>query len=385
MSVITTIEDLRVLAEKRVPRMFYDYADSGSWTESTYRANESDFQKIKLRQRVAVNMENRSTASTMVGEQVAMPVAIAPTGLTGMQHADGEILAARAAKKFGVPFTLSTMSICSIEDVAQHAGEGFWFQLYVMKDRGFIERLIDRAKAANCGALVLTLDLQILGQRHKDLKNGLSAPPKLTIKNMINIATKPRWALGMLGTPRRQFGNIVGHVTGVADMSSLSSWTASQFDPGLNWGDVEWIKKRWGGKLILKGIQDVDDAHMAVQSGADALIVSNHGGRQLDGAQSSIEALPAIVDAVGQSIEVHMDGGIRSGQDVVKARALGAKGVYIGRSMLYGLGAMGEAGVTKALEIIHKELDLTMAFCGRTQMDTVDKSILLPGTFPTGR
>ena len=385
MSVITTIEDLRVLAEKRVPRMFYDYADSGSWTESTYRANESDFQKIKLRQRVAVNMENRSTASTMVGEKVAMPVAIAPTGLTGMQHADGEILAARAAKNFGVPFTLSTMSICSIEDVAKHAGEGFWFQLYVMKDTGFIERLIDRAKAANCGALVLTLDLQILGQRHKDLKNGLSAPPKLTIKNMINIATKPRWALGMLGTPRRQFGNIVGHVTGVADMSSLSSWTASQFDPGLNWGDVEWIKKRWGGKLILKGIQDVDDAHMAVQSGADALIVSNHGGRQLDGAQSSIEALPAIVDAVGQNIEVHMDGGIRSGQDVVKARALGAKGVYIGRSMLYGLGAMGEAGVTKALEIIHKELDLTMAFCGRTQMDTVDKSILLPGTFPTGQ
>ena len=385
MSVITTIEDLRVLAEKRVPRMFYDYADSGSWTESTYRANESDFQKIKLRQRVAVNMENRSTASTMVGEKVAMPVAIAPTGLTGMQHADGEILAARAAKKFGVPFTLSTMSICSIEDVAQHAGEGFWFQLYVMKDRGFIERLIDRAKAAHCGALVLTLDLQILGQRHKDLKNGLSAPPKLTLKNMINIASKPRWALGMLGTPRRQFGNIVGHVTGVADMSSLSSWTASQFDPGLNWGDVEWIKKRWGGKLILKGIQDVDDAHMAVQSGADALIVSNHGGRQLDGAQSSIEALPAIVDAVGQNIEVHMDGGIRSGQDVMKARALGAKGVYIGRSMLYGLGAMGEAGVTKALEIIHKELDLTMAFCGRMQMDTVDKSILLPGTFPTGQ
>ena len=385
MPVITTIEDLRVLAEKRVPRMFYDYADSGSWTESTYRANESNFQKIKLRQRVAVNMENRSTASTMVGQQVAMPVAIAPTGLTGMQHADGEILAARAAKKFGVPFTLSTMSICSIEDVAQHAGEGFWFQLYVMKDKAFIERLIDRAKAANCGALVLTLDLQILGQRHKDLKNGLSAPPKLTIKNMINIASKPRWALGMLGTPRRQFGNIVGHVTGVADMSSLSSWTASQFDPALNWGDVEWIKKRWGGKLILKGIQDVEDAHMAVQSGADALIVSNHGGRQLDGAQSSIEALPAIVDAVGQQIEVHMDGGIRSGQDVVKARALGAQGVYIGRSMLYGLGAMGEAGVTKALEIIHKELDLTMAFCGRTQMDTVDKSILLPGTFPTGQ
>ena len=382
MSVITTIEDLRVLAEKRVPRMFYDYADSGSWTESTYRANESDFQKIKLRQRVAVNMEGRSTATTMVGQPVAMPVAIAPTGLTGMQHADGEILAARAAQKFGVPFTLSTMSICSIEDVAKHAGEGFWFQLYVMKDRAFIERLIDRAKAANCSALVLTLDLQILGQRHKDLKNGLSAPPKLTIANMINIATKPRWALGMLGTPRRQFGNIVGHVSGVADMSSLSSWTAQQFDPCLNWGDVEWIKKRWGGKLILKGIQDVEDAYLAVQSGADALIVSNHGGRQLDGAQSSIEALPAIVDAVGSQIEVHMDGGIRSGQDVVKARALGARGVYIGRAFLYGLGAMGEQGVSKALEIIHKELDLTMAFCGRTQMDTVDKSILLPGTFP---
>ena len=382
MSVITTIEDLRVLAEKRVPRMFYDYADSGSWTESTYRANESDFQKIKLRQRVAVNMEGRSTATTMVGQPVAMPVAIAPTGLTGMQHADGEILAARAAKKFGVPFTLSTMSICSIEDVAKHAGEGFWFQLYVMKDRAFIERLIDRAKAANCAALVLTLDLQILGQRHKDLKNGLSAPPKLTIANMINIATKPRWALGMLGTPRRQFGNIVGHVSGVADMSSLSSWTAQQFDPCLNWGDVEWIKKRWGGKLILKGIQDVEDAYLAVQSGADALIVSNHGGRQLDGAQSSIEALPAIVDAVGSQIEVHMDGGIRSGQGVVKARALGARGVYIGRAFLYGLGAMGEQGVSKALQIIHNELDLTMAFCGRTQMDTVDKSILLPGTFP---
>ena len=382
MTVITTIEDLRVLAEKRVPRMFYDYADSGSWTESTYRANESDFQKIKLRQRVAVNMEGRSTATTMIGQHVAMPVAIAPTGLTGMQHADGEILAARAAKKFGIPFTLSTMSICSIEDVAKHAGEGFWFQLYVMKDRPFIERLIDRAKAANCSALVLTLDLQILGQRHKDLKNGLSAPPKLTLANMFNIATKPRWALGMLGTSRRQFGNIVGHVSGVADMSSLSSWTASQFDPCLNWGDVAWIQKRWGGKLILKGIQDVEDAKLAVQSGADALIVSNHGGRQLDGAQSSIEALPAIVTEVGHQIEVHMDGGIRSGQDVVKAYALGAKGVYIGRSMLYGLGAMGEEGVTKALEIIHKELDLTMAFCGRMQMDKVDKSILLPGTFP---
>ena len=311
-----------------------------------------------------------------------MPVAIAPTGLTGMQHADGEILAARAARKFGIPFTLSTMSICSIEDVAQHAGEGFWFQLYVMKDRAFIERLIDRAKAANCGALVLTLDLQILGQRHKDLKNGLSAPPKLTIANMINIATKPRWALGMLGTRRRQFGNIVGHVSGVADMGSLANWTAQQFDPALNWGDVEWIKQRWGGKLILKGIQDVEDAKLAVRSGADALIVSNHGGRQLDGAQSSIEALPAIVQAVGGQIEVHMDGGIRSGQDVLKARALGARGTYIGRPFLYGLGAMGEAGVTQCLEILHKELDLSMAFCGHTQIETVDRSILLPGTYP---
>ncbi|MDP2261556.1 MAG: alpha-hydroxy acid oxidase [Hydrogenophaga sp.] len=382
MTVITNIEDLRILAQKRVPRMFYDYADSGSWTEGTYRANSDDFQKIKLRQRVAVNMENRSTRTTMVGQSVAMPVAIAPTGLTGMQHADGEILAARAAKKMGVPFTLSTMSICSIEDVAQHAGDGFWFQLYVMKDRDFIERLIDRAKAARCSALVLTLDLQILGQRHKDLKNGLSAPPKLTIANMINIATKPQWALGMLGTKRREFGNIVGHVKGVDNMGSLSEWTAKQFDPALNWGDVEWIKKRWGGKLILKGIQDVIDAKLAVDSGADALIVSNHGGRQLDGAQSSIECLPTIVEAVGQQIEVHMDGGIRSGQDVLKARALGARGVYIGRPFLYGLGAMGEAGVTKCLEILHKELDITMAFCGHTNIETVDKGILLPGTFP---
>ena len=383
MTVITTIEDLRVLAEKRVPRMFYDYADSGSWTESTYRANESDFQKIKLRQRVAVNMENRSTATTMIGQKVAMPVAIAPTGLTGMQHADGEILAARAAKAFGIPFTLSTMSICSIEDVAQGTdGHPFWFQLYVMKDRDFIERLIDRAKAAKCSALVLTLDLQIIGQRHKDLKNGLSAPPKLTLANILNMMTKPRWGLGMLGTKRHGFGNIVGHVKGVENMGSLSEWTAKQFDPALNWGDVEWIKKRWGGKLILKGIQDVEDAHLAVNSGADALIVSNHGGRQLDGAESSIRALPAIVDAVGKQIEVHMDGGIRSGQDVLKARALGAQGTYIGRAFLYGLGAMGQAGVTKAIEIIHKELDLTMAFCGHTKIESVDKRILLPGTYP---
>jgi L-lactate dehydrogenase (cytochrome) len=377
MTVITNIEDLRVLAQKRVPRMFYDYADSGSWTESTYRANSGDFQDIKLRQRVAVNMEDRSTATTMVGVPVNMPVAIAPTGLTGMQHADGEILAARAAEKFGIPFTLSTMSICSIEDIAAHTKAPFWFQLYVMRDRDFIERLIDRAKAAKCGALVLTLDLQILGQRHKDLKNGLSAPPKLTLANLVNMASKPRWCLGMLGTSRRQFGNIVGHVKGVENMASLSDWTAQQFDPRLNWGDVEWIKKRWGGKLILKGIQDVEDAKLAVASGADALIVSNHGGRQLDGAQSSIRALPAIVQAVGSHIEVHMDGGIRSGQDVLKAWAMGARGTYIGRAMLYGLGAMGEAGVSKALEIIHKELDLTMAFCGRMRIADVDRSIFI--------
>jgi L-lactate dehydrogenase (cytochrome) len=381
--VITNIEDLRVLAQQRVPRMFYDYADSGSWTESTYRANESDFAKIKLRQRVAVNMEGRSTATKMIGIDCKMPVAIAPTGLTGMQHADGEILAAQAAEKFGVRFTLSTMSICSIEDLAARTTQPFWFQLYVMRDRDFIERLIDRAKAAKCDALVLTLDLQILGQRHKDLKNGLSAPPKLTVANILNMMTKPRWCLGMLGTPRRQFGNIVGHVKGVSDMANLSAWTAEQFDPQLNWGDVEWIKKRWGGKLIIKGIQDVEDAKLAADSGADALIVSNHGGRQLDGAQSSIEALPAIAAEVGSRIEVHMDGGIRSGQDVLKAWALGARGTYIGRAFLYGLGAMGGEGVTKALQIIHKELDLTMAFCGRTKIADVDRSILLPGTFPT--
>ena len=376
MPVITQIEDLRRLAQKRVPRMFYDYADSGSWTESTYRANQSDFNDIKLRQRVAVDMTNRTTATTMVGQTVSMPVALAPTGLTGMQHADGEILAARAAREFGVPFTLSTMSICSIEDVAEHAGQGFWFQLYMMKDRAFMSRLIARAKAAQCGALVLTLDLQILGQRHKDIVNGLSAPPKLTLKNMLNIATKPRWALGMLGTKRRQFGNIVGHVTGVDDMSSLSTWTAQQFDPSLNWDDVAWVKSQWDGKLIIKGILDVEDARLAAASGADALVVSNHGGRQLDGAESSIRVLPRIVDAVGSQIEIHMDSGIRSGQDVLKARALGARGVYIGRAFLYGLGAMGQAGVRTALEVIHKELDVTMALCGHRDIENVGRDII---------
>ena len=376
LSKITCIEDLRLLAKRRVPRMFYDYADSGSWTESTYRANQADLRDILLRQRVAVNMEGRSTATTMLGEPVAMPVALAPTGLTGMQHADGEILAARAARQFGVPFTLSTMSVCSIEDVAEHAGSGFWFQLYVMRDRDFIERLIDRAKAAGCGALMITLDLQILGQRHKDIKNGLTTPPKPSLATLIDLATKPRWIAAMLRTRRHRMGNIHGHVQGVNDNFDLAAWTASQFDPRLNWGDVAWIKKRWGGKLILKGIMEPEDARLAVDSGADALIVSNHGGRQLDGAPSAIAALPAIVDAVGRQIEVHMDSGIRSGQDVLKAWALGARGTYIGRAFLYGLSAAGEAGVTKALQIIHKELDLTMAFCGRTQIAEVDRSVL---------
>jgi len=378
---ITCIEDLRRLAERRVPRMFYDYADSGSWTEGTYRANESDFAGIKLRQRVAVNMEHRSLKTTMAGQEVAMPVALAPVGLVGMQHADGEILAARASEKFGVPFTLSTMSICSIEDVAENVSQPFWFQLYVMRDRDFIRRLIDRAKAAGCSALVLTLDLQIMGQRHKDIKNGLAVPPKITLRNMLNMSTKPRWGLGMLGTKRRTFRNVVGHVKDVDSLSSLSAWSASQLDPTLTWDDVQWIKERWGGKLILKGIMDAEDAEIAVRSGADAIIVSNHGGRQLDGAPSSIAALPPIARAVGDRIEVLMDGGIRTGQDVIKALALGAKGVFIGRAFVYGLGAMGEAGVTTCLEIIHKELDLTMAFCGLRDVKQVDRKILVPGTF----
>ncbi len=383
LSKITCIEDLRVVHQARTPRMFYDYCDSGSYTESTYRANSDDFKAMKLRQRVAINMEGRTTASVMLGEKVSMPVAIAPVGLTGMQSANGEIKAARAAKAFGIPFTLSTMSICSIEDVANGTdGHPFWFQLYMMRDRGFMQRLMDRAKAAGCSALVLTLDLQVLGQRHKDIKNSMTAPPKLTIKNIANMMTKPSWCLEMLGTRHHGFGNIVGHVTGVDDMSSLSSWTAQQFDPRLSWEDVQWVKNYWSGKLILKGIQDPDDARLAAQSGADALIVSNHGGRQLDGAISSIAALPAIVEAVkNSSIEVHMDGGIRSGQDVLKALALGAKGVYIGRAMVHGLGAYGEEGVTKALTIIQKELETTAALCGVTKLDNVTTGILQAGTF----
>lgn len=376
MPNIVEIADLKRLAQRRVPKMFFDYVDSGAWTESTYRANEADFAKIKLRQRVLVDMTNRSLETTMIGEKVAMPVALAPTGLTGMQHADGEMLAAQAAEAFGVPFTLSTMSICSIEDVASVTKKPFWFQLYVMKDREFVKNLISRAKAAGCSALVLTLDLQILGQRHKDLRNGLSAPPKFTPKHIWQMATRPGWCLGMMGTQRRTFRNIAGHAKNVTDLSSLSSWTAEQFDPQLNWNDVAWIKEQWGGKLILKGILDEEDARMAAKSGADAIIVSNHGGRQLDGAVSSISMLKPIVDAVGDKIEVHMDGGIRSGQDVLKARALGAQGVFIGRPFLYGLGAMGKEGVTLALEIIRKELDITMALCGKRNINDIDQSII---------
>jgi L-lactate dehydrogenase (cytochrome) len=378
MAEITCIEDLRRLARKRVPRMFYDYVDGGSWTEYTYRANEADFQRLEFRQRVAFDITQRSTASSMVGVPVSMPVAIAPTGLTGMQHADGEILAARAAKKFGIPFTLSTMSICSIETVA-HGTEHhpFWFQVYVTRDRSFVEDLIERARNAHCSALVVTMDLQVFGQRHKDKKNGLSIPPKPTLRTIANMASKPRWCLNMLRTGNRQFGNIVGHAKGVDNISSLVDWTRDQFDPRLSWQDVAWIKQRWGGKLIVKGIQDPDDARLAVEAGADAIIVSNHGGRQLDGAASSISALPGIVEAVGSYAEVHLDGGIRSGQDVLKAIALGAKGTYIGRAMLYGLGALGEQGVSKALELIRNELDLSMAFCGRTDIREVNRDILL--------
>lgn len=376
MPVITCVEDLRLLAKKRVPKAFYDYADSGSYTESTYKANTNDLAAIRLRQRVAINVENRSTRTTMVGQEVTMPVAIAPTGLTGMQWANGEMLGAIAAEKFGVPFTLSTMSICSIEDVASVTTKPFWFQLYVMRDRGFVKEMIQRAKAAKCSALVLTLDLQILGQRHKDLKNGMSVPPKLTLANIIDLATKPAWALRAL-TGRKTFGNLVGHVKGGDGILTLSQWTASQFDPTLNWDDVAWIKKEWGGKLILKGILDVEDAKLAVAAGADAIVVSNHGGRQLDGAMSSIDALPMIVDAVGHLTEVWFDGGIRTGQDILKATALGAKGSMVGRAFLYGLGAMGEEGVTKMLEILQKELDVSMALTGTKDIRDVGLSTII--------
>ena len=384
LSKITEIEDLRRVAERKVPRMFYDYVDSGSWTETTYRSNETDFDRIKLRQRVLVDMDNRSLATQMIGEEVKMPVAIAPTGFTGMMWADGEIHAARAAEKFGVPFSLSTMSICSIEDIATHTSKPFWFQLYVMRDHEYVANLIQRAKDANCSALILTADLQVLGQRHKDIKNGLSAPPRPTLANIVNLMTKPQWCMNMLGTKRHSFGNIVGHAKGVDDLSSLTAWTEEQFDPRLSWDDVARIKDMWGGKLIIKGIMEPEDAIMAARSGADALVVSNHGGRQLDGALSSISALSDIVQAVhaeNSDIEVWLDSGIRSGQDVLKARALGAKGTMIGRAFLYGLGAYGEDGVRRALEIIHKECDLSMAFCGHTDINNVTTDILVKGTY----
>jgi L-lactate dehydrogenase (cytochrome) len=357
--------------------MFYDYAESGSWTEQTFRENSSDFDQIRLRQRVAVDMAGRTTESTMIGERVAMPVALAPVGLTGMQHADGEILAARAAEKFGVPFTLSTLSICSIEDVAENTTKPFWFQVYTLKDEDFMTRLFARAKDAKCSAIVITVDLQVLGQRHKDLKNGLSAPPKLTVKSVANMMTKVRWGLGMLGTKRREFRNVIGHARNVTDPSSISSWFAEAADHSLDWNRIRELRRRWDGPMIVKGILDAEDAKKALNVGADAIIVSNHGGRQLDGALSSIRALPAILDAVGDKIEVHLDSGIRSGQDVLKALAMGARGTYIGRAFVYGLGAMGEAGVTKALEVIHKELDTSMALCGRRDVKTLDRDILL--------
>ncbi|NVO57123.1 alpha-hydroxy-acid oxidizing protein [Rhodobacteraceae bacterium B1Z28] len=382
MPVITTIEDLRRIYERRVPRMFYDYAESGSWTEQTFRENSSDFEQIRLRQRVAVDMAGRSTASQMIGEDVSFPVALAPVGLTGMQHADGEMKAAKAAEEFGVPFTLSTMSINSIEDVAEHTNKPFWFQLYTMKDTDYVNRLIQRAKDAKCSALVITLDLQILGQRHKDLKNGLSAPPKLTAKTIANLMTKWGWGIEMLSAKRREFGNIVGHVEGISDASSLGAWTAEQFDPSLDWNKVEKLMQQWGGKVILKGILDAEDAKMAAKLGADAIIVSNHGGRQLDGALSSIRVLPEIMDAVGDDVEVHLDSGIRSGQDVLKALALGAKGTHIGRAFVYGLGAMGQKGVTTALDVIQKELDTTMALCGERNVGDLGRhNLLIPEDF----
>ncbi|MDS9468387.1 alpha-hydroxy acid oxidase [Paracoccus sp. MBLB3053] len=382
MPVITCIDDLKAIYRRRVPKMFYDYAESGSYTESTFRENCSDFGRVKLRQKVAVDMSGRTTESTMIGQKVTMPVGLAPVGLTGMQSADGEIKAAQAAKKFGVPFTLSTMSICSIEDVAEATQHPFWFQLYVMRDQEFLEGIIERAKRANCSALVLTLDLQILGQRHKDLKNGLSAPPKMTLPVMLDLATKWRWGIEMLQTKRRSFGNIVGHAKGVGDTSSLMSWTAEQFDPQLDWGKIARIRDMWGGKLILKGINDPEDARIAADFGADAIVVSNHGGRQLDGAASSIRMLPEIVSAVGDQIEIHLDSGIRSGQDVLKALALGAHATYIGRAFIYGLGAMGEAGVTKALEVIRKELDISMALCGERDVKKLGRhNLLVPKDF----
>ncbi len=376
MSAITCIADLKTLYERRVPKMFFDYTESGAWTEQTFRANVDQLQALSFKQRVLVDISERSLTSTMLGQAVRMPVALAPVGLTGFQHGNGEILAARAAASFGVPYTLSTMSICSIEDVAEATKAPFWFQLYVMRDRGFVRSLIDRAKHAGCSALVLTADLQILGQRHKDIKNGLSTPPKPTVRNLLSILGHPRWAFSMLGAKRRHFGNIVGHVQGVTDAGSLSEWTAKQFDPALSWSDVAWIKEAWGGPLIIKGILTAEDALLAAKAGADAIVISNHGGRQLDGAPATIDVLPVIREAVIDQAELWLDGGIRTGQDVLRALALGADATMIGRAYIYGLGAAGESGVLRALEIIRNELDLSMAFCGRTDVKDIDERIL---------
>ena len=377
MTDILCVEDYRKLAKKRVPKMFYEYADGGSWNEETYRANTNDLKDIKFRQRVAVDISDRSTKMKLLGQEYSMPVALAPVGLLGMQHADGEIHAAKAAESFGVPFTLSTMSVCSIEEVSDKTEKPFWFQLYVMRDRDFIYRLLDRAKEAKCSALMITVDLQLMGQRHKDIRNGLSTPPKFTFKNMLDLSLKPNWCIKMLRTKNRRFGNIVGHVEGIKDMSSLSEWTTNQFDTRLTWNDIAEIRKKWDGKVILKGIMDPQDAQLALKIGADAIIVSNHGGRQLDETSSTIAALPKILDTVGDKCEVWMDGGLRTGQDILKAIAMGAKGTLIGRAFTFGLGANGEAGVLGTLRILQKELDMTMALCGRKNLIELDQSILL--------
>lgn len=376
MPPVTHIEDLRRMARRRIPRAIFDYADRGSYDEASLRANREDLQALKLRQRVMIDVSDRSTATTMLGEPVSMPVGIAPTGLTGLFHADGEILGCRAAHAFGVPFTLSTMSICSIEDVAGAVDKPFWFQLYVMRDRGFSRSLVERAIAAKCSALVLTLDLQIQGQRHNDIKNGLAVPPKLTLRNMLDVATKPAWAMKVLQGKRKSFGNLADAPGAKEGLNTLSHWIAGQFDPSLSWKDVEWIRSIWPGKLILKGVLDVDDARIAASMGADAMVVSNHGGRQLDGAPSSISVLPSIVEAVGDQTEIMMDGGVRSGQDVLKALALGAKSCLIGKAWLYGLAAGGQQGVTQALEVIRKELDISMALTGTRDVRKVTADVL---------
>jgi len=376
MKTMTCIEDLRQTARRKVPRAFFDYADGGSYAEHTLNANRADLEAIKLRQRILVDVTDRSTATTILGEPVALPLALAPVGLCGMQHGDGEILACRAAQAAGIPFCLSTMSICSIEDVAEAVDKPFWFQLYVMKDRGFARSLIERAAAAKCSALVLTLDLQVLGQRHRDIRNGLTVPPELRIANLIDIATKPAWALSVLRGKRKTFGNIAGHVSGMENVNSLSQWISGQFDPALSWKDVEWIASLWPGKLILKGILDVEDARTAAKTGATAIVVSNHGGRQLDGAPSSIAMLPPIVEALGSEIEILFDGGIRSGQDIARAMALGAHACLSGRAYIYGLGAGGEAGVARAIEIMRSELDVTMALMGVTRVGDIDRRVI---------